>query len=135
MHTPIHTGIIAGKPVRFFRTPLNDGRPDFPWHAVDDLMAACNLDRQRRRHFLRMMQKDHPGTMRTIATPNGIVTVAPHFQAQGLVDAMIHVGCASSTARRDYDTAIFEAGEKDQPEASFEYTIAAFHRWSDEKTA
>ncbi|MBK3775924.1 hypothetical protein GAY31_17455 [Azospirillum brasilense] len=134
MQKPIYIGTVNGHAVRFFKTPLNDGRPDFPWHSVDDLMKACNLDRGQRRHFLRMMQKDHPGTIRTIATQDGVVTVAPHFQAQGLVDAMVHVKQAGKSARSDYDMAIMEAGIAAIPGGpSFEYTIAAFHRWSGAK--
>jgi hypothetical protein len=34
---PLHIGTVAGRTLRFFRTPLNDGRPDFPWHSFDDL--------------------------------------------------------------------------------------------------
>ena len=25
---PVHSATVAGKPLRFFRTPLDDGRPD-----------------------------------------------------------------------------------------------------------
>lgn len=132
---PIHIAMIAGHPVRFFRSPINDGRQDFPWHAVDDLMAACRLGRSERRHFMRMMQRDHKEMVRTVATADGIVTVAPHPHAQGLVDAMVEVGRVTSSARNDYDKAIFEASEKAKPGGlSINDAIAAFHRWSDGPT-
>ena len=35
--TPLHIATVGGHPLRFFKTPLNDGRPDLVWHAVDDL--------------------------------------------------------------------------------------------------
>ncbi|MDW7555372.1 MULTISPECIES: hypothetical protein [Azospirillum] len=136
MQKPIHTGNINGKPVRFFATPLNDGLPDFPWHSTNDLMSACNLDGTARQHFMRMAQRDHVGTMQTIATPDGVVTVAPHYHAQGFVDAMVHVKRVKKRARADYDMAIMEAGKALFPMGmSFEYMIAAFHRWSDTKPA
>lgn len=134
MQKPIYTGKINGKPVRFFSTPLADGRPDFPWHSSDDLMAACNLDGAARQHFLRMTQRDHAETVKTIATPEGLVTVAPHYQAQGLVDAMVHVKRVKKRARLDYDMAIMDAAKAMFPMGmSMEYMIAAFHRWSDTK--
>jgi hypothetical protein len=41
---PLHVGIVGGQPLRFFRSPLNDGRPDLPWHAVDDLQQCLRLN-------------------------------------------------------------------------------------------
>jgi len=35
--TPLHIATVAGHPLQLFTTPLNDGRPDLVWHAVDDL--------------------------------------------------------------------------------------------------
>ena len=37
MITPLHIATVGGHPLRFFKTPLDDGRPDFSWHCVDDL--------------------------------------------------------------------------------------------------
>jgi hypothetical protein len=42
-HAPIYTGQVNGYPVRFFKTPLEDGRPDFVWHSVGDLENAIGL--------------------------------------------------------------------------------------------
>jgi hypothetical protein len=36
MLMPLHTGDINGSPVRFFRSPIGDGRADLPWLAWDD---------------------------------------------------------------------------------------------------
>jgi hypothetical protein len=30
MIEPLHVATVGGHPLRFFRSPLNDGRPDFP---------------------------------------------------------------------------------------------------------
>ena len=31
---PLHVATIRGLQLRFYRTPNDDGRPDFPWHNV-----------------------------------------------------------------------------------------------------
>ena len=69
----------------------------------------------------------------SIATPDGIVVAAPHYMAQGMVEAMVEVGVAPKNSRRQYDDALFDASEAlekiDARVGSFEHTIAAFHRW------
>jgi hypothetical protein len=40
---PLHIATIGGHPLRFFRTPINDGKPDMPWHAVGDRAAAPRI--------------------------------------------------------------------------------------------
>jgi hypothetical protein len=110
MIKPLHVASIGGHPVRFFRTPNNDGRPDLPWHAVDDLYRALELNREQRKGFLHMLRKR--GGIRTLATSDGIVIVAPHFIAQGCIDAMIDVGVAPSAVRIEYDLASTEAVQK-----------------------
>jgi hypothetical protein len=37
---PLHVAIVTGKQLRFFRSPNNDGRPDFPWHSTNDLQSV-----------------------------------------------------------------------------------------------
>lgn len=132
---PVIVGVVNGKPVRMFKTPLNDGRPDLPWHATDDLAAALGCDRGFRQHFQRSFQKDHPGIIRSVATTEGVVTIAPHFAAQGLVGAMVEVGVAPETAEIEYARSATEAaqlifGSLADPDA-FNAIIAAYHRWSD----
>lgn len=136
IRTPVHTGAVNGHSVRFFKTPLDDGRPDLPWHAVDDLMKACGLTRPAERtHFLRMAQKDWGDCIRTVATASGPVTVGPHYMAQGLVGAMIHVRRVKKRAEMDYTKAAASALEALTgdlgDEASIGYAIAASHRWND----
>ena len=41
--TPIHTGSIAGHPVRFFALPERDGKGEFPLVSFVDLLAACDM--------------------------------------------------------------------------------------------
>ena len=71
---PIHVAFLAGQPLHFFRTPIDDGRPDLPWHCVDDLNRVLGLDRAQRRFLLNRVRAQ--GEMQTTATLDGIVTVA-----------------------------------------------------------
>lgn len=107
---PVYVATIAGQPLRFFRTPNNDGRPDLPWHSVEDLHRCLGFDRAQRRVFLNMLRKR--GGIKTVATADGIVTVAPHYMAQGCIDATVEDGMAPSSIRDDYDHAGAEALRK-----------------------
>jgi hypothetical protein len=53
---PLHVATVVGGQLRFFRTPNEDGRPDLPWHSVDDLQQCLGLDRSAREIFQRMAQ-------------------------------------------------------------------------------
>ena len=96
--------------LRFFRTPNTDGRPDFPWHAVDDLYFCLGLNRDLRRLFLRTM-KGHDRSQ-TIATADGVVTIAPHHVAQGCINAMIEKRVAPSAINTAYLIASTDAMNK-----------------------
>ena len=103
---PLHVGTVCGQPVRFFKTPNDDGRPDFPWHSVDDMQRAIGLPDDARKVLMRNMRTvGGEDLFRTIATPEGLVTVAPHFMAQGMLDAAVATGKVSPAARSDYDRA------------------------------
>jgi hypothetical protein len=108
----LHIGTVCGHPVRFFKTPNDDGRPDFPWLSIDDLQQAVGMSRSARRFFLHKLRKDWGDVARTIATTDGLVTIAPHFVAQGLLDALVDTGMALSKARSDYDQAGTNALQK-----------------------
>ena len=101
MIEPIHVATINGQPVRFFRTPNDDGKPDLPWHRVDDLHHCLGLDRVMRRYFLNMLRKR--AGIQTVATTDGIVTVAPHYMAQGTLDAMVAQRMVLPSVRTAYD--------------------------------
>lgn len=125
---PLHTGVINGHPVRFFKKPT--GAPDLPWHAVDDLYRALGLNREIRRDLLRTTQGSWSTELRTIATADGVVTIAPHPVAQGLIGAMIETGRAPAALEADYiaaGAAALKAMAGDLPPiASFEFALAAF---------
>lgn len=98
--TVLHTGTINGKPVRFVRSPRTG--PDFPWHVADDLFHALTFPRPVRREFQRRLKADHAADVKTVALADGIVTIAPHYMAQGAIGAAVDIGCAARSAEGDY---------------------------------
>jgi hypothetical protein len=136
---PLHIATTGGHPLRFFRTPINDGRPDLPWHAVDDLHRCLGLNRDARRFFLRWLRAQKEP--RTVATTDGLVTIAPHCMAQGCIDAMVEKGMAPASVRTEYDLAGSEALKKLIPPPSetgadpstwLAWIKAAMNRWEKE---
>jgi len=56
------------------------------------------------------MRREKPKWIaRTVATSDGILTIVPHFMAQGMIDAMVELGKATESMRHDYDLAGTEA--------------------------
>jgi hypothetical protein len=92
---PLHVAIIRGHQLRFYRTPNNDGRPDLPWHCCDDLYRCMGLPRGVRKHLQRHM-KSRPfrNDFRTAATPDGVITIAPHYVAQSIAAMWHELECA-----------------------------------------
>ena len=132
MIEPLHTTRVGSHELRFFRTPLADGRPDLPWHAVDDLQRCLGLNREARKFFLKQLRQW--GEIRTVATANGVVTLAPHYMAQGLIDATVETGRAPESFRAEYDRAGAAALKKLAPahfpdESWLLWIKAAMHRW------
>jgi hypothetical protein len=74
---PLHVAVGGGHPLRFFRTPLNDGRPDLPWVAIDDLGRCLGLSRTDRRVHLRAVHAGSKAIIRTIATSDGPASIIP----------------------------------------------------------
>lgn len=129
---PIHVGDVNGQRLRFFRSPL-DG-PDFPWHRVDDLYRCVGLDRNQRRYFLRWL-RERGGEVRSVATSEGPVVIAPHFMAQGCIDAGVETGRVLVAVRTAYDIEGAMALKKVVPlhlefgsDAWFEWMKTAMHR-------
>jgi hypothetical protein len=130
---PLHIGTVGGGTLRFFRTPLDDGRPDFPWHAVDDLQQCLHVNREFRRIWMRKLRSKWKEPQ-TITTDEGITVVAPHFMAQGLIDALIENGFVHKTAYAEYAHAGIEATKliapaTSDPDAWVAWMKAAMNRW------
>lgn len=115
---PAFTGALNDKSLRFFKAPLPG--PHLPWHAAEDLHACLGLPRDLRRHFQqRLKSSEWKDDVRTVATAEGIVTIAPHFVAQGLIGAMIDVGRADAKTEISYAKQAKEAWDAIYPGRSF----------------
>lgn len=98
---------INGRPVRFFRPPVDE--PDFPWFSYDDLMLAMGLGRQPRRLIARDLRNNWGDQITTAMCGGSITTVAPHFMAQGLLEALVSAGHADPSLLAEYQEAGAEA--------------------------
>ena len=133
IHTPVHVGVVAGKPLRFFRSPKPG--PQMPWHAHDDLLSCLDLPDDLKLDFRRRLVGPWKADVRTVAVAEGVVTIAPHFIAQGLIGAAIEIGPVKSAKQveRDYHREgtialelLAKAATGDLgPIAQFEYAMAA----------
>jgi hypothetical protein len=138
MITPLHIATVGEQPLRLFKTPLNDGRPDMPWVAVDDLGRCLALSREHRRIHMAVFYRLKKEVVRTIATSDGPVTIAPHALAKPALEALFDTGRARAPAsvRDEYTKAIAEAmmklspGPFPSPEAATEWANAAMRRWT-----
>lgn len=127
---PAFTGTLNDKPLRFFKAPLSG--PHFPWHAAEDLHRCLALPRDLRRHFQqRLMSSEWKANVLTVATADGIVTIAPHFVAQGLIGAMQDVGRADVRTEVRYTSQVKEAWDLIYPDGdiaeAFNLLVTAFH--------
>ena len=105
---PIHTAALGNSTLRFFRSPL--AGPDLPWHVHDDLAACLGLPRDARRQFRqKLIGGPFKGDIRVVAAADGIVTIAPHFVAQGLIGASMQIGLASPALEDRYSAAAIAA--------------------------
>ena len=99
--SPVYTGTLNGKPLRFFKAPLPG--PHLIWHASEDLQLGMQLPRDLRRRFREQLRSSEwSSDVRTVATSDGIVTIAPHWIAQGFIGAMIETGYISNTLEIAY---------------------------------
>ena len=108
---PLHTASIAGQPLRFFKTPWNDGRPDLPWHSVDDLQRILGFGEQDREFCMRTHKKSE-FPLKVIATREGVVSIAPHYAAMGLIGALSESGTDIDDVERAYVGASYKAAKQ-----------------------
>src|SRR5215470_4825469 len=75
---PLHVVTIRGKLLQFYKTPNKDARPDLAWHSFDDLQQVCGLTCEQRRFMAKHFANGpFKADFRTIATTDGLVTIAP----------------------------------------------------------
>jgi hypothetical protein len=129
---PLLVATVGGHPLRFFLPP--DGRPDFPWHAVDDLHRCLGCGRELSQNFLRYWQSSNQRFLRTpqsaelmgsqirsIPTADGIVTVASSFVARETIGAMMNKGRAPESVLDEYEAASRAASDAHLPPGSDEW--------------
>lgn len=125
---PVHTGTLSGKLLRFFKAPL--AGPHLVWHSFDDLLACLKLPQSLQRDFRQKLKRDWSSDVRTVATSDGVVTIAPHWMAQGLIGSMIEVRQVRASMEMEYARQAVGAwnalcGDL-PPSASVDLMIAAF---------
>lgn len=130
LSAPAHIGTLNNRPLRFFKAPLP--APHLPWHAAEDLHQCLALPCDLRRHFQQQLKSsDWKNDVRTVATTDGIVTIAPHFIAQGLIGAMQGVGRADARTEIQYARQAKEAWDAIYPGRNFTEALSllaeAFH--------
>ena len=87
---PILVGDVGGLPLRMFTSPRWQAtrERDLPWHSTEDLRAALGVPEDLATVLQRSTRRDWSEDVRTVATPDGITTIAPHPMAEGLIDAL-----------------------------------------------
>jgi hypothetical protein len=76
-----------------FVSPLyrDDRQADLPWHSADDLRAILDLAPGIDAMLRRDLRADWREPV-TVATRDGLTTIAPHFMAEGLLAAVAESG-------------------------------------------
>jgi len=132
MITPIHITTIDGQRFRLFRTPLNDGRPDLPWFAVNDLLGLMDLPPEERARGLRASLSDG-SVCRSITTSAGPVIIAPYWTGHATLCHMVEQGEAPVQWMLESANAAGEAMKvimKDvPPEEQMSWFRIASRRW------
>jgi hypothetical protein len=126
---PLYETTLCGKSLRFFASPLLDGKPDFPWHSVDDLQRCMGMSREEREFLLRY--RELPVPIQTVATADGPVRISPHPAAQRMILARQELGGAPAGAFDEYCFQSTMACNKlpDAAGQGFEWITAAYKRW------
>lgn len=102
---PILSAPVGGGALRFFPPPHRRG-PDLPWIALDDLQRCLGFPADVRERMLRALSEGGwRGEATTLASGGEIVTVVPHFMAQGLIESCCAAGLATPQTDCDYHRA------------------------------
>ena len=122
---PIHTAIIGGKTLRFFKSPVKD--PDMPWFVVDDLPKCFGLSRLAR--MVLEAIKREPRYVRRVSTADGVVTIAPHYVAQGFFGAAEQQDELPKSALMTYLEAGVPATQKLLRDAGIKFGSPEMYAW------
>lgn len=137
MAKPVYVGILRGKPLRFYRPPHT--QPAFPWHAVTDFLLAVDLPRALRRTFEAGLGKQWKAETKMIDTPTGIVTIGPHFMAQGLIDGLVETQRVTEALEQEYVALALQALDAMigymGPEERLDFVLRAAKHGADRRAA
>src|SRR5690348_446167 len=133
MSSLIYTGVVVGKAVRFFNSPVDDG-PDLPWKSIADLQAGVRLPleyrlRQRHTDYKEVLGDDDARLILTSGEPTWIMS---HPACHGFIHMAIDKGWASGSLWTEYAAALakafFEENRDRSPEAAMSWMTSALAR-------
>lgn len=110
LHHPLHVAAVGIHNVRYFESPL-DG-PRQPWHCANDLFLALAMPSHVRRGFLKDLRSKWKKDTRVIDVADGVVTICPHYMAQGFIHAALELGKASRSMLDSYTQGLADAMDK-----------------------
>lgn len=76
---PIYTGMLNGRPLRFFRAPFADVH--LPWHGFSDLLMCCKIDTALAPQLANFIREAHPEAIKAISAETSICLIAAHYGA------------------------------------------------------
>jgi hypothetical protein len=106
---PIHTGTVDGRPIRFFPSPVDDGKGEFAWVSFVDLLVACDIPMKVREAYFDAVWDVPGGEVVKVPTPTGTVVIVSHSVAQGILGAATYAGHCLGSLRHLYDKAAVAA--------------------------
>jgi len=136
----LHVSMVGQQPVRFFRPPLNDGRPDMPWCSLSDILRATGYDKDARARLAVTISRDYRERIRSIADPvKARLVIGCYVLGMDVLSAAVRRGFAHGSLIADLRDGCMEAAKKmladrDPAEAAL-YLIDAAKRWKPEEKA
>jgi hypothetical protein len=134
---PLHVATINDKHLRFFRSPNNDGRPEFPWHSTDDLHSVFGLNPAQCRIMATMWSNGpYEDVFHTVETSDELVVIAPHCVTAAAISSMVElIGSFAEDIERAYSIGWTDACKKlhgDLGGARLQmWILAAFDRYDE----
>jgi hypothetical protein len=136
----LHVAMVGQQPVRFYRSPLNDGRPDMPWCSISDILFATGYDKTARARLAVTISRDYRERIRSVADPvKARLVIGCYVLAMDVLSAAMRRGFAHGSLIADLRDGCMEAAQKmladrDPGEAAL-YLIDAAKRWKPEEKA
>jgi hypothetical protein len=125
---PLHIAHVGKGTLPFFKGPSPN--PEVPYHAHGHLVACLGVSdaiQEKFRHAL--ANGPFKDDVRVIATTDGILTVAPHAAALGLIAGAIEARVVDQEFQHSYIAAVSQALEilagDLPPMAAFDFAMAA----------